>query len=135
MVGLGLQVHVKVHKPHLNPPVQMNFLALALSEEKPGKFIRTVSSKTVLSNSIRPVREVPGKLGSGLVVFVWLVGGIPSCGLTGTSPPLVATAGKEGCSEAGHRGPIPWCSRCWWPLESGNATRPDPTFPGTSHTC
>ena len=52
-----------------------------------------------------------------------------------TPPPLlVATAGKEGCGGAGHRGPIPWCSQCWWPLESGNTTRPDPTFPGTSHT-
>ena len=69
-----------------------------------------------LSN--QQVREVPGKLGSGLVVFVWLMGGVPSRGLLtgtprdGTPPPytppplLVATAGKEGCSEAGHRSPI-----------------------------
>ena len=89
------------------------------------------------------VREVPGKLGSGLVVFMWLVGGVPSRGLLtgtprdGTPPPLhpstllVATAGKE----AGHRGPIPWCSQCWWPLESWITTRPDPTFPETSRTC
>ena len=45
-----------------------------------------------------------------------------------TPPPLVATAGKGGCAEAGHRGPVPCCSRCWWPLESGNTTRPDPSF-------
>ena len=52
------------------------------------------------------------------------------------SPPFfVVTTGKEGCSEAGHRGPIPWCSRCWWPPASGNTTRPDPTFPGTSRNC
>ena len=91
------------------------------------------------------VREVPGKLGSGLVVFLWLVGGVPSRGLlTGTprdgTPPhppplLVPTAGKEGCSGAGHRGPIPWCSRCWWLLESGNTTRRDPSFRGTSRAC
>ena len=44
------------------------------------------------------VGEVPGKLGSGLVVFLWLVGGVPSRGLlTGTrrdgTPPPVRSRG------------------------------------------
>ena len=49
-------------------------------------------SKALFLN--QQVREVPGKLGSGRVVFVWLVGGVTSRGLlTGTPrdrtpPPL-----------------------------------------------
>ena len=41
--------------------------------------------RSLYSLFIQQMREVPGKLGSSLVVFVWLVGGDPSRGLlTGT---------------------------------------------------
>ena len=50
-------------------------------------------------------------------------------------PLLVTTARKEGCSEAGKSGVRSRGALDWWPLESGNTTRPDPTLPGTSRTC
>ena len=151
---------------HHEDQIGMNEPKLQFQLQHPNSLSELLQQKSILGYMLRTghgavgrcigpkcqqVREIPGKLGSGLVVFVWLVGGVPSRGLlTGrprdwnppplyTPPPplLVATAGKDGCSEAGPGGPIPWCSRsrCWWLLESGNTTRPDPTFPGTFRTC
>ena len=92
-------------------------------------------SNLALVYIFQQVREVPGKLGSGLVVFVWLVGGVLSRGLLTGTP-------RDGTLLPPEPHPPPWS----WPqqgsdpvvfsmlvaLESGNITRPDPTFPGTS---